>query len=245
MNELFTPSDFGKKSEKANVNARMNFDLSEESFDFKPITEGLGFHKKPEDKKVYKAKLPPRKSASVDFVHPYTLKQEGLSRDLKPSLSEINYNAKETEVASTQSVLAVPTFKDKAFGFETVTAYLIDLLLVCGAFIVMNLVFKELMGINLSEYGQKIRELDLFAPWFALFGLCYVSYFTLVDFSGGFGKSLFNLHIRSLDNNKASLSQCFFRSLVSFLSLPLFFMVMLFDFQGKLSETKIVIPHES
>ncbi len=55
MNEISTSIEFGKKSNPA----RANFDLSEESFDFKPITEGLGFHKKAEEKKVYKPKLPP------------------------------------------------------------------------------------------------------------------------------------------------------------------------------------------
>ena len=71
-------------------------------------------------------------------------------------------------------------------------------------------------------------------PFFFLF------YFTLLDVVTSPGKKIFSIRLISTTSEKVKIDQTLIRSVVTLFSFVTIGMPLLFDFQGKLSDTKAV-----
>jgi hypothetical protein len=72
------------------------------------------------------------------------------------------------------------------------------------------------------------------------FSIFYLSYFSILDLQSTPGKSLLNLHLLRENNKEVSLRDSFFRSVITLLSFVTLGLPCLIDFQGKLTDTKVV-----
>jgi len=241
------------KKEKINFNID-EFDI--ESYDFKPVTKGLGFHGEKETTrslKVSEVKLKPSvkvTSSSTPIKSGYlnnvpTVK--GLSPSLTSGLDAI-YNRDKIEVKKTSKtkteVKAKPKFTAAAYS-ELILAYLVDLFIVSLVTLILfttfyALVFKE---INLMASVELIKRSWDFSAIF--FSLVYISYFTILGPIDSVGKKAVNISQRDLKSKKrVSIKQSFTCTLISLISIPLLFLPLLFDVHNKIAGTKTYLNEQ-
>ena len=231
------------------------FNISEDSF--KPMTKGLGFHQ--EQKRSSFTPAPKKEIKSFG-------KSQGIQKvgSLLNSLSEKSATAVANQMPSgleafygtkgnpgnqtNQSV----NFEDKKIDLNDVKvesktiyktasagtqflAWMVDLLVaVTGALLVLA------SGIQYKVFARLISMNDLIAFTTAIFSIYYLLYFTILDLTASPGKTILGVRLLRTDNGNVTVKHTFTRSLVSLLSVVALFLPMLLDFQGRLSDTKIV-----
>ena len=213
-----------------------SYNLTEETLDFKPITEGLGFHKKADtpNKLSRTQQARNKQTPSVpmpEVTHPYL-------RNKTRVQSRASVENKKIEAVD-ETVQEAEIFEEASM-FESGAAYLLDLVTLCASFIGLNLLFMKMLNVDFNTFKSTILGNDYLLVEGMLFSFMYVTFFTLLDCTKGFGKSLFNIELRTMENKMAGVGHTFFRSLVSLFSLPLLFLPLVLDFQGKISETKLI-----
>ena len=85
-----------------------------------------------------------------------------------------------------------------------------------------------------------ISNQDLIAFTASIFSIYYLLYFTILDLSASPGKTILGLRLIKTDNTSVSVKHTFTRALISLFSSIALFLPMLLDFQGRLSDTKVV-----
>ena len=65
-------------------------------------------------------------------------------------------------------------------------------------------------------------------------------YFSILDLSNSPGKTILGIRLVKSDDTQVSAKQTFTRALITLLSGVALFLPTLLDFQGRLSETKVV-----
>lgn len=200
---------------------------------FKPMTKGLGFHKKKEGFKVINKSIQMLKNQNknkvkvVDthgtldglqaFYHPLQSRGEG-----ELSLA----TSKEQEEEKLIVAQYLPAFM----------AMLIDLLMI--GFILLSTVMISIKVLDLEGAFFFKRE---FVPYFLfLYTLFYFVYFTILDLKGTLGKNIFSLRLIDLKKNGLNASMTFLRSFLIFLSFPLLGVPLILNIHGKYSQTEIV-----
>ena len=73
-----------------------------------------------------------------------------------------------------------------------------------------------------------------------LFGAIYVLYFTYADLNISLGKKMFKIRVVSKRRGVLNSRKTFSRALITLLSLPFLGIPSLCDFQGKLTDTKLI-----
>ncbi len=244
------------QSHEMNSNKNISFNIDEfdiESYDFKPVTKGLGFHGEKETTKTIKVSEvkikanPSKPRAAMTTSIPGHLNNSPAAKPLGPSLMSgidaiynrepVKVQKEEVRPAKTETIsLKSPSY------LELMIAYVIDFASV-GLFtlVLFNafyaLVFKE---INVIETINFIKSSwDFFAVFFAL---VYVSYFTILGPVDSLGKKMFHISQRDEKNQaeRVSVKQSFLNAMISLLSIPLLFVPILFDFHNKISGIKTV-----
>lgn len=243
----------------------IKFDLNENEIDldeinlddlsFKPVNKGLGFHH--ESKKSFLNKRPyanvASSSVSGSTKTPTFNKRAGNSFDSpmieNSDISEFYKDKKTNPAQSVQRELKTTLdsghesksldFKEATLG-ERFGAFLIDFLVLSG-FVV--LVFGGIMkflfnGVHFFKAFSSLNEISLIG--FLLFGILFIAYFSFMELFTTPGKVLLNLEVVRVDGKKLGLKDTIVRSVISFLSILLFFMPLILRFQDRLSETKVV-----
>ena len=95
-------------------------------------------------------------------------------------------------------------------------------------------------GIELKMYSRLINNQELLIFGSSIFSIYYIMYFTILDLSASPGKTIMGLRLIRTDKAELSVKYTFTRALVSLLSGVALFLPMLLDFQGRLSETRVV-----
>ena len=238
---------------KKNISFTMDeFDI--DSYDFKPVTKGLGFHGEKETTKsikVSEVKLkanPTKPRVSTTSSIPSHLNNAPAAKPLGSSLMsgiDAIYNREQVAPKKIEPIQKEKPTKLslKSPGYpELMVAYIIDLASV-GLFTIIlfnafyGLVFKE---INLVATINFIKtSWDFFAVFF---GLVYLSYFTILGPMDSLGKKMFHISQRDEknQNERVTIKQSFVNALISLLSIPLLFVPVLFDFHNKISGIKSV-----
>jgi hypothetical protein len=234
-----------------------NFDdIFNEDFDFKPLTDGLGFH----DKKEFESKKGDIVKRSMDLKrdleqasknHEKITNNELDLGDLAPfygkeSLASKTQALKE-QVNSTKKLQPethdlVYGVEDKASVFIRFFAWVLDITVIMLTFLAaLSLI---VIGSNIPVdflLKDKVLEMLLWntSPLFLLF---YVFYFSFLDRTSlsTVGKNLLNLKVVSFDNKSIGYGQSLIRATLNLIGLFTLGFINLLDIQGLTSKTKIV-----
>jgi uncharacterized RDD family membrane protein YckC len=237
------------------------FNISEDSF--KPMTNGLGFHQdqkrasfKPSPKEVKPfgtARTQPKaatvlsslaggQAAKATAQHmPTGLEAFYGAKGNPGNQNQINnQNILETKLDfSEEKVEVKTTYKTASIGAQFV-AWAIDLLVVISFVAVTGALLVFASGIQFQMFARLISTQDLIIFTAAIFSIYYLLYFTILDLSASPGKTIMGIRLLRTDNKNVSVKNTFTRALVSLLSSVALFLPMLLDFQGRLSDTKLV-----
>lgn len=120
------------------------------------------------------------------------------------------------------------------------SAYVIDILLICSFVIFTAALLVLASGIELSMYSRIISQQDLLVFAVAMFSIYYLLYFTILDASSTPGKTIFGLKLVKTDGRPVAVKDSFFRAIISLISGVALFLPLMLDFHGKLTDTKVV-----
>lgn len=258
MNQDTNSFSTSKKSIPASVHFNFDeFNISEDSF--KPMTKGLGFHQ--EQKKSSFRQLPKEVKPfgtnrtqvkagtilkSLDTENSATASRHiptGLEAfyGTKGNLRKNDHvNTIENSIESREVKLdIVKNFKAASAELQFV-AWLIDLLIVSSFVVVTGALFVFTSGIKFEMFSHLISKQDLAAFTTAIFSIYYLLYFTILDLSASPGKTIMGIRLVKINNANVSVKYTFMRAFISLLSGIVLFLPMLLDFQGRLSDTKVV-----
>lgn len=242
---------FSEGSKNPNIKINLDeFDISEDSF--KPVTKGLGFHH--ENKKLNSFKSTPKETKSVltknNKISTHSLLNEISTANKKvatksvPSGLEAFYgqtNIVEMEERKIEEKISVPTKKlELASNFSQFSAWVIDMLLVASFSLVTTILLILVSGMSFQSFLKVIPMLDLTIFSSVLFSIYYLLYFTVLDLSATPGKIIMGIRLVRTNDKSVEVKHTFMRALVSLLSFVALFLPMIIDFQGKLSDTKVV-----
>ncbi len=215
---------------KAINHPAMDFDI--DSLDFKPVTKGLGFHQ--ENKIESKSKSIPRPQSRERLERKQRIEK---MRDIPtidlPSPNQDQVRVKTEERIQTKK--SAPKEIPARLGLQG-TSFVFDLFIILGSQLLINAAFLKLSG--LSNIVQFLEFTWIEQAIF--FSFIFLFYFTIFDLVASPGKRIFSLRLKSTTSSKVTIDQTLIRSVVTLLSFITIFMPLVFDFQGKLSDTKVV-----
>lgn len=214
---------------KGNKIPVMEFDVEE--FDFKPLTKGLGFHNKESD----------TRPSSRAYSRPSSI---GQSRTRNSVNTPIKRPAPQSEIGKTEEISFPELKKEKTPKTKVVaapmgvlfTAFVFDLIILLSFQTSINFGFMKIVELDNLVNFIKFTWVEQVA----FFTFIYMFYFTIMDLIASPGKKIFSLRLKSTSSKKVTIDQTLIRSVVSLCSFILLLMPLLFDFQGKLSDTKVI-----
>lgn len=243
------------------------FQINEDTF--KPMTRGLGFHQdtkrpsfKPAPKEVKafgNPKAPVNSSLNSSFNTSLNSIPTSIGQNNKtaskaaqlPSGLEAFYGAKPATPETSNNLFEKnltkeEVKKEKVVSFVTAPqtsqffAWVIDILVIASFVILTGALLIFASGIEFNMYSRLISTKDLAIFTVAIFSIYYVLYFTILDLSASPGKTIFGLRLLKTDGEEVTVKNTFSRALISLLSGIALFLPMLLDFQGRLTDTKVV-----
>lgn len=196
---------------------------------FKPMTKGLGFHQET------------RRSAFTTVANALPVN----SSRSAPSGLEVFYGKSaisfpKEEKGEEEKQKEIKKRNQTAPHLLQFFAWFVDLFVILSF---VALTFSFLILASRIEFSLLLRLLspkDLAIFVSAIFSIYYLLYFTILDLTGSPGKTIFLLRLEKVDEGQLMMKHTFFRALVSLLSGVALFLPMLLDFQGRLSETRVV-----
>jgi uncharacterized RDD family membrane protein YckC len=232
------------------------FNISEDSF--KPMTKGLGFHQdqkrssfKPSPKEVKPFGSVPR-SAKPSVILSSIGSQSTIGTQHVTTGLDVFYGAKgnpgnqgqqnipERKIElNEEKIETVDSFKIAPMGIQF-SGWLIDIAVVASFVAVTEALLVFASGIQYQMFARLISNQDLIIFTAAIFSIYYLLYFTILDLSASPGKTIMGIRLLKTNNSNVSVKDTFTRALISLLSSVALFLPMLLDFQGRLSDTKVV-----
>jgi len=247
------------ESGKSPSNPQINLNLDEfdiDSYDFKPVTKGLGFHGKEESKPNYKVN---RERSSLE--KPRQVKQRLTKEYLQDTPStqvsmstnsnmmsgldaiykrdDVSSSAYSNQVNEKKKVTKKKKYVEADFG-DLLSAFLIDFFFISFFTISLFITFYTLAFQYIS--GEHFKEFLISSSLFIglMFSLSYLTYFSILEPLGTLGKRAMGLFSFSHGiREHVTIRQAFIRSFICLASAPLLFIPLMLDFQGKLSDTGV------
>lgn len=237
------------------------FQITEDTF--KPMTRGLGFHQdtkrpsfKPSPKEVKSfgsAKSPVKQSLnSIPTSIGAAPKSTTPNSAQMPSGLEAFYGAKPADTNVTQNLFEKPIHekveakKEKTINAKAAPqmsqlfAWVIDILVIASFVALTGALLVFASGIEFNMYSRLISTQDLAIFATAIFSIYYLLYFTILELSSTPGKTIFGIRVVTATGTELTVKHTFARALISLFSGVALFLPMLLDFQGRLSDTKVV-----
>lgn len=238
------------------------FQISEDTF--KPMTRGLGFHhdtKRPSFKPAPKevkafgsAKSPMNQSLNSISTSIGAAPKTTPNAAQMPSGLEAFYGAKPAAASTTdtQNLFEKPLQEKTEVKKEKVVsakaapqvsqffAWVIDILVIASFVALTGALLVFASGIEFNMYSRLISPQDLAIFAAAIFSIYYLLYFTILELSSTPGKTIFGIRLVTASGSEVTVKHTFTRALISLLSGVALFLPMLLDFQGRLSDTKVV-----
>ena len=240
-------------TQQKNISNQFNideFNLDEDSF--KPMTKGLGFHndqKKSNFKPVHKEVKPFASSKKVPstgaMLNSLDAKNSSIVAQQLPSGLEAFYESKtkvkpESLSLSKAEVGSIKKIDNSVSMAVQFFAWAIDLLLVASFVAITGLFLVMVSGIEFNVFIRLISTNDLIAFGSSLFAIYYLLYFTILDLSTSPGKTIMGVRLIRTDDLSLGVKHTFTRALVTLVSAVALFLPLVLDFQGRLSDTKVV-----
>ncbi len=222
-----------------------DFDISAESF--KPINKGLGFHhdtKKTNFRPVTTIKV--EKIKSLGPLNNLSSDLESRIKKQTPSGLEAFYGS--TSIINNPVTISELAIADKqsndqvinASAISQFTGWIIDLAVILSLVAVTSISLVLASGMNFQVLLKLISKTEIIIFTTTVFSLYYILYFTIVELSNSPGKIILGIRLIHTDGNTITIKNTFFRAVVSLLSIILLCLPMIIDFQGRLSDTKVV-----
>lgn len=227
------------------------FDI--DSYDFKPVTKGLGFHGEKEKKIRLKTTLSnkslkttramPQTTPSLGVSHlqniPATVTDTGLMTGVEAiyKKNEDLTQPKTQEAVRSRKKLSLK----EASLFAMAVAFLFDVLLITTIALSLFACFYFFAAgsFDLPLFMMFIKNSRVFVA--LMFSLIFLSYFSLLEPVGTPGKKSMKLGTFQVGKEKRiTIKNAFLRALISLFSIPLLAFPLVFDFQGKLSDSKVM-----
>jgi len=220
-----------------------------DDFCFKPITKGLGFH---HENKRRTAKLELRNATTAPSSHAARpVKKESPGHSFFTSTKLLNtHTSLESSIPKTQVPRAsnASSFVSKILAPKNEVAPLwieaasliLDTIIVASSVIFLDICMGFIAFSDALGFFTKLKFIDLLVFDSILFVLFHSFYFTIMDINGTLGKLLLKIKLVQRYGGPVELKHTFTRSVIVLLSSLVIFVPLLFDFQGKLSDTKIV-----
>lgn len=236
------------------------FNISEDTF--KPMTKGLGFHqdtKRPSFKPAPKeVKMFGSAKSSVNQTLSSISTSIGAPKTSRttnqmPSGLEAFYGTKATTTSESQNLFEKPIHAKSEIKQEKVLsskktapqtlqffAWIIDILMIVSFVALTGVLLVFASGIEFTMYSRLIspKELSIFTA--TIFSIYYLLYFTILELSATPGKTIFGIRLVTNSGREVSVKHTFTRALISLFSGIALFLPMLLDFQGRLSDTKVI-----
>ncbi len=225
------------------------FQISEDTF--KPMTRGLGFH---QDNRKPAFKPTPKERRS--FAQPQTpiaqtltsgLAPKHVSTNHLPSGLEAFYGATPAPSIESHRTIELPEAKlavannlKEAGQLTQFFAWIIDIAVIASFVALTGFLLVISSGIEFKMYSRILTTNDMFLFSSAIFAIYYVLYFTILDLSASPGKTILAIRLVTIEEKEVRVKNTFTRALISLLSGVALFLPMLLDFQGRLSDTKLV-----
>ena len=211
-------------------------------FDFKPIHEGMGFHKE----KKSGASHFNKKNTSQSFKPSVEISQKGL----ESIYGEDDFRSQSASMSEKKNEYKVEFLYNKPRAYQQALAYIVDIFTVF-AFVMLtlysfSLTLNTFCELDLKVIFQSFPLLEKVGFLSAFFAIFYLVYFCLFDlFSSTLGKSFFNMKVMDTQKKKPTVSQVLLRALVSLTSTLAFFLPLFISFQDRISETIVRIQKKS
>lgn len=216
---------------------------------FKPLTKGLGFHHSLKSQEEVESKL---KSSSESLRNDLEKRARTLNTTVTiNTASAVDRGDLSPFYAQTPQVEAQAIFhKEEELETPVIkvsqglrfAAWSIDLVVVLfmyamtlGAIILLAQVPSSIFS-DMSFWQELLK---ITAPLAVFFYLFYFSFFDKTSFST-LGKRAFNLRVVDAANNELTMFQAFLRAFVTLAGIFSLGLVSLLDFQGKMTETKVI-----
>lgn len=251
-------SSFDKSKHSPIIANFDDFSINEDSF--KPVTKGLGFH--PDQKRQTSFKASPKemtnfktqlatsaKPSAHKLLNDLSNTNKQTTSKVVPSGLEAFYGAQTNSMLTSSEVSQVldsKIFEENEVKIVTANsipqfiAWTIDLSLVLSFAAITTTLLILVSGMSFQAFLSVIPVTDLVTFASVLFSIYYLMYFTVLDLSATPGKTIMGLRLLRSDNKNVSVKNTFSRSIVSLLSFIALFLPMVIDFQGRLSDTKVV-----
>jgi uncharacterized RDD family membrane protein YckC len=220
-----------------------------DEFDFKPITEGLGFHHSIAEKSKIKAKLKSQqKSLQTDLDHRAQLLKTA-APDSKPHVEHMGelaafYNNEEFNPANVAPLVkseAVAHLNPEVSMGVRFVAWIVDLAVVTFMFItaIISILFASDMPLDLIN--PVMISNDLSVSFVAIFLMFYTFYFTFLDKTeySTLGKRLFNIKLSGMLRGP-TLFNTLNRTILSLCSVFTLGLLSMLSLQDSLTDTKVV-----
>jgi hypothetical protein len=224
-----------------------DFEISAESF--KPVTKGLGFHHeqkkttfKPTSRSLpenTRATLPLSKISNETALKVKAQAPSGLEAFYSTSQAGMAIQPDTTPVIDNE-LISTNEITGSVSSTVQVLSWSVDLILVLSLVALTGISLVMASGIEYRVILKLISKIDIAVFSGSVFAIYYILYFTILDLSSTPGKLLFGIRLVGTDKNNFSIKNTFIRSLISLLSIFIFCLPMLLDFQGRLSDTKLV-----
>lgn len=219
-------------------------DFNIENHSFKPINKGLGFST-PKPEKKYKtssfATSAKKEAPKKSFAN--HLENTPMTMDLKNQIDvkalDAFYKKDEQKPSQAPRKPFQKGMLKEAEILEQSIAFLIDLSFCLGVLYLLNMAILKVLGQSTEFTSIFYFVLDQLYFQLALFGLFYVFYFTLFEPMGTFGKSLLRLETRTFSGKPLRIFESFKRALSSLVCLGLAGTPLLFDWQGRMTQTRV------
>lgn len=219
-----------------------------DELDFKPITEGLGFHHSIKEKKDLGLSLNSKKK---ELESDLLLRAERLREGQEPKLKstsmgelapfyesettkEIELSLNETEQANySNDVEASLALRLGAWSLDLMILLTVTVVTISAIIIFANLPLDVLSNLMISD--------DITISAIALFSMFYVFYFSFFDKTlySTPGKRILGIKVIALKGN-VKLTQSFMRSLLTFASVATLGLVGILKMQDRLTDTSVV-----
>lgn len=224
-----------------------------DDFDFKPLNEGLGFHHEERKNGILPQSNTKAQNISVNRAARSTststpTQSLGVSNStvIKNGLESMNslsafYSEGPAEVTTEQEQVESETIAlVVAKPHLQFAAWIIDVLLVLAISSFLLGLFVLVSGLRISQFYEFVGMNDLLLFGSVSFSIFYLSYFSILDLQATPGKSLFKLRLVREDRLDILLKDSFLRAFITLISFVTLGLPCLIDFQGKLTDTKVV-----
>lgn len=223
--------------------------FSEESeLSFKPLTEGLGFHQRKEEKEEALFPFKKRYTSFRKPPQPNVALQRAVTQLPLATREELAIFAtptvKHTAIPSTQHEMSLKEERPKPPLYTMFGAWLIDLIvlltLVCLTF--LPLIFTQGWGPS----SPLPSDLEMVLLLSALFFIYYFIYFTFMEMTDecSIGKSLFAIRVVSSEGDGLDLKKSFMRTLLGLFSVLLLGIPFMTGKISKWSQTEVIQKSE-